>query len=153
MAAENRKRRILRLGFFCLLVLILCVIWGHSLMNGKESSGVSSAVGKFLRQLFPFLDTESAAGIHFLRKCGHFLEFCALGICLSTLFFLLNRKPIYAQIWGMVVACIDESIQLFIPGRSGQFADVILDSCGLAVGIGLFYLIKRLKKRKKGNQS
>ena len=152
MAAENSKRRVLRVGICLVLVLILCVIWGHSLMNGEESSGVSSAVGKFLRQLFPFLDTQSAAGTHILRKCGHFLEFFALGICLSSLFLLLGKKPVWAQIWGMAVACIDESIQLFIPGRSGQFADVILDSCGLAVGICLVCLIHWLKNGKKGNQ-
>ena len=153
MAAENKKRRLLRLVLACLLAVILWVIWGHSLMNGAESSGVSSSVAKFLRQLLPFLDMESDRAIHLLRKAGHFLEFCALGICLAGLCVLLNRKMLWAQFVGMAVAAIDESIQLFIPGRSGQFSDVLLDSCGLAVGIGLFCLIKWLKKGKKGEQS
>ena len=60
------------------------------------------------------------------------------------------------QIAGMSVlstalyAVTDEIHQLFVPGRSGQITDVILDSCGGLIGAVLsatiLYLIRKRKK-------
>ena len=44
----------------------------------------------------------------------------------------------------------DEIHQLFVPGRSGQITDVILDSCGGLIGAVLSAIILYLiRKRKK----
>jgi len=40
----------------------------------------------------------------------------------------------------------DEVHQLFVPGRAGQVKDVILDSAGAGVGIGVYLLICKLFK-------
>lgn len=45
------------------------------------------------------------------------------------------------------VAAVDETIQLFVSGRSGQLSDVLLDSCGALTGI-LLYMAGRRMLRK-----
>ena len=43
---------------------------------------------------------------------------------------------------GILYAASDEFHQLFVPGRSGQITDVLIDSGGLLAGILLVVLIK-----------
>ena len=51
---------------------------------------------------------------------------------------------------GVAVAALDETIQLFIPGRGPQIRDVGIDSLGVLLGIALVWLISKLKKRNDG---
>lgn len=48
------------------------------------------------------------------------------------------RKILLAAVLCMTTAFLDETIQLFVPGRSGQISDVWVDLLGAAVGIALF---------------
>lgn len=87
------------------------------------------------------------------RKSAHFIGYMILGI-LSILTFLqfekINKKPQFAFLLCVVYAISDEIHQLFVPGRSGQLRDVMIDSSGSFVGIVLVLLcIKVLKGRKK----
>ena len=51
---------------------------------------------------------------------------------------------------GTLAALCDETIQLFVPGRSGQITDVWLDTAGYLTGALLTLLIFRLcRKRPK----
>ena len=42
-------------------------------------------------------------------------------------------------LWGAGALCAaaDEGIQLFAPGRAARVSDILLDSCGMLVGLGL----------------
>ena len=74
------------------------------------------------------------------EKSAHACEYAAL----SVLFFVNYKKKSrkIKQIVGMsalstaLYAVTDEIHQLFVPGRSGQITDVILDSCGGLIGGG-----------------
>ena len=48
---------------------------------------------------------------------------------------------------GPFAALCDETIQLFVPGRSGQIADVWLDTAGYLTGALLTLLIFRLCRK------
>ena len=37
---------------------------------------------------------------------------------------------------GVLIACIDETLQLFSFGRSSQMTDVVIDTCGVILGGG-----------------
>ena len=43
----------------------------------------------------------------------------------------------------------DEVHQLFVPGRSGQISDVILDSAGALAGVLVLSVVRKLIKRKQ----
>lgn len=77
----------------------------------------------------------------FIRKCAHFVEFFILGIFMSMSMWQTNvlHKKSAGFVLCVVVATIDETIQLFVPGRAGLFTDVILDSCGSLAGICVFF--------------
>ena len=141
---------------FCsiLLVAILAFIWGNSAMPGQASGALSGWVGAVLSKILPFLATEN--GLHFLRKAAHFSEFAALGMILSWLFGMVaNRKlwqGILPLLCGAAAACIDETIQIFSPGRYCSIIDVLIDCSGVLTGIlvlNLFCLLFRHFRRKK----
>lgn len=119
-----------------LTVLILCMlafIWGNSMKTAEQSSAIS---GGLLLQ-FPILQL---LGERVVRKLGHFSEFTALGILLC-LRFRLNGSPLTLPlVCGMLAAMADETIQLFIPGRSSEVTDVWIDTGGVCFGMVLALL-------------
>jgi VanZ family protein len=48
-----------------------------------------------------------------------------------------------------LVASADEYHQSFLPNRTGQFSDVLLDSCGaVALGLALFLIMHAVEGRR-----
>ncbi|MBE7042616.1 MAG: VanZ family protein [Ruminococcaceae bacterium] len=87
----------------------------------------------------------SAFWDHFVRKLAHFsiytlLGFCCCNACYHT-FFRLKKSFGISFIAGVFYAISDEIHQLFVPGRSCQFSDMVLDSCGVLVGVLLFFTL------------
>lgn len=135
-----------------------CIIFSFSLQPAETSSQLSSGVGfwlieTFLPGVFQKIDTipeETLEFGHFLlRKTGHFSEYFILGVLsLLTLFQTkLKNIEIKAIVYCLMVASIDETIQLFVSGRSGQVTDVILDSVGALAGIILSTQLQRKYKK------
>lgn len=122
-----------------LLVAILAFIWGNSLMPGQVSQAISNWVQKLLMDVQ--LDRQgNPQGNGILRKIAHFTEFAALGMTLGWLCGMLQKKKVIPFLWGAAAACIDETIQAFVPGRSPGLRDVLIDSCGVLAGMLLLYL-------------
>ena len=60
-----------------------------------------------------------------------------------------KRRALFsAWLTASAYAATDEFHQLFVPGRSGQISDVILDSAGAALGVLLMTGIEWLRVRK-----
>lgn len=130
-----------------LLILNLAFIWGNSLLPGEISGAFSDWVKELIAALFPGDGTVRESG-GLLRKIAHFTEFACLGMSLSWLFGMLGKKKYWPLVCGMAVAGIDETIQMFVPGRGPSVKDVLIDSCGVAAGMFLLYLgHSYLKKR------
>lgn len=122
-----------------LLILILAFIWGNSLMPGEISQAISNWVQNLLMD--SILDGNgNPEGNGILRKIAHFTEFTALGVCLGWLFGMLQKKKAWPFLCGVAAACIDETIQVFVPERAPGLRDVLIDSCGVLTGIILLYL-------------
>ena len=119
-----------------LTALILCnlaLIWGNSLMNGTDSGNLSGGVLEWLSQFLPFLGTE--AGHRFLRKAAHFSEFCLLGALVRGRQIAAGEHPnLTLSGFGLAVACIDETIQIYVPGRASSLIDVWIDTAGFVTG-------------------
>lgn len=113
-------------------------------MNSLTPAAVSSQESGFL--LTKLMAAMEALGWdalwlteHILRKSAHFVEYAVLG-CVMAQAFRAGRTPAAGKCrhWGALVFAIpfiDETIQLFVPGRSGQISDVWLDMLGTAGGI------------------
>jgi len=122
-----------------LLVCNLVFIWGNSMLPGEISGKISDWVKSILEGILPGSGGGST-GSGLLRKLAHFTEFAVLGALLSWLFAMLQKKRIYPFFLGTAVACIDETIQRFVPDRGPAIRDVCIDSCGVLTGMMLLYL-------------
>jgi len=132
-----------------LLVLNLCFIWGNSMLPGEISGALSDSVKNMILSLFP-VESGGGMGGGLFRKLCHFTEFTLLGACLGWLHGMVNQKAGYALAWGTAAACMDETIQRFVPGRGPSLRDVGIDTAGVLTGILLLHLGHYiLKKRKK----
>jgi VanZ family protein len=138
------------------LVAILIFIWGNSAMPGQSSGALSDWVGALLGKIAPFLTTE--AGLHFLRKAAHFSEFAALGMSLGWMFGMVSRRKVFKcalpLLCGAAAACIDETIQIFSPGRYSSILDILIDCSGVLTGcLVLLIAVTLISKITKGSHS
>ncbi len=116
----------------------LLLIWGNSLLPGEVSGDISGGLLAWLTGLLgPAREWAELA----LRKLGHITEFACLGAVLTWLFRLLEQKGFHRftmpLLCGMAAACVDETIQVFVPDRGPSVVDVWIDTFGLCVGIFL----------------
>lgn len=134
-----------------IIMATLTVIWGHSMMPAETSSKESGTIFAFLQPVLDFLFGEGLSTEHFIRKVGHFTEFFILGAELMVLFRYLNRRLVrLVTAWAAGTLCglIDETIQLFSPGRSSEVPDVWLDSAGCLTGVLLAIAVCTLIRRR-----
>ena len=145
--------------YLLLTLLWVAVIFSFSLQPATTSSEVSRGVGEWLVETFaPFLSerleampVEQLEFLHtLLRKAGHFSEFFVLGILamLSVLQTKVRYRLLSALSFCALVAAVDETIQLFVSGRSGQVTDVVLDSVGALCGIVVFVCVRKIFVKK-----
>ena len=138
-----------------LLVLNLCFIWGNSMLPGEISGALSDWVKNLIFSLLPGRPGDGMGG-GLLRKLAHFTEFAMLGACLGWLHGMVNKKAVNALAWGAAAACVDETIQRFVPGRGPSLRDVAIDTSGVLTGLLLLHLAHRILKNRKlkfgGNQ-
>ena len=84
-----------------------------------------------------------------IRKLAHFTEYFILGILVINMFNRNNisNKYLISIILCIIYACTDEVHQFFVPGRSCQVTDVIIDSMGSIMGVYLYKLINKGYKK------
>ena len=123
---------------FCLCVAF---IFYNSSLPAIESSEVSEGLTYKIYE-FLNLDIEFYYFHIFIRKLAHFIEYFGLGL---FAFYAFDTKLSF--ILCILVACFDETLQLFVVGRSGQISDVLLDSLGSSSCILLNLGVKKWLKR------
>lgn len=140
---RTRRRMALCIG---LLVLNLAFIWGNSLLPGEISGAVSRWVKELIASLLG-LSPQGEGGHGLLRKLAHFTEFCTLGMGFAWLFGMLRKKQFWPALGaGFLAACIDETIQMFVPDRGPGIKDVGIDTAGVLVGLVFIILINKRKQ-------
>ena len=133
-----------------LLILLLTFIWGNSMLPGELSGAISDWVKDLIAMLFPGAGPVTSGG-GLLRKIAHFTEFAALGMCLTWLFAMLQKRSYWPFLCGVAAACVDETIQRFVPDRGPSLFDVGIDSCGVLTGIILLWMGHTYLKKRTAN--
>ena len=125
-----------------LTLAFMTFIWGNSMIPAEGSGAMSMGVLGMIHEVLRSWGLPYAWVSEFLvRKTAHFAEYMILGL-LASQAFDPGRKVSRVSLVATALLCaavpsIDETIQLFVPGRSGQVTDVLLDCCGAATGIAL----------------
>ena len=148
---QNRKL----LGLTVVTILWILVIFSFSLQSGDESGKLSGGIVAWLVGLFFPEDFTHIELVHFLvRKAAHFTEYFILGglLSLTVREARWSRPLLKPWLMGTLVACCDETIQLFSDGRAGMITDVMLDSCGVFTGcvvlaMGLLFFDRRRARK------
>ena len=145
------KRKI----FLVLSILWMCVIFYMSNQPAAISSAHSGGVINMISNM-PVVGTlmkylmSINIGEFVVRKGAHMFSYCLLAILLFMSVYEKDIKKaiIIAFLGTFLYACSDEFHQLFIPGRSGEFRDVMIDSLGGTIGLILIRFIARYKIKK-----
>ena len=138
---------------YIVLCLIVFFIWDNSLQNGGNSDGFSLI---FAEWLAPIADKLGFYGNiwalnRIVRKLAHLTEFTILG---GVLYVVLRHYIEYGTVVktigvGIVIASLDEFIQLFSLGRSSQVFDVLIDTIGIIIGISVVKLAYYISHDKR----
>lgn len=143
----------------CLAVLLWTLfIWGNSLLPAAQSSNFSHSVLSLVEPLLRLLHIPAVPAHTVLRKLGHMTEFALLGLLWSALLHQVALPGRYSRVLGagglcLLTALMDETIQLFSPGRGSQVSDVWIDLGGACIGIAAACLIRRLRSFTSKNHS
>ena len=128
-----------RFIFITITLIWTAVIFSFSLQSGEVSGDLSGSVleailGFFMPGVLERPDKLELLHL-ILRKFAHFNEFMILGVLSSIA--LKHMKVGYKNIIGLgycvLIASLDETLQLFISGRAGRVQDVLIDSAGALV--------------------
>lgn len=135
-----------------LVIVFMAVIFYMSHKPADKSNEISYWVISVL-QLFN-IDINSYFGslANFaVRKAAHFSEYFILALLLYSFFkekYKEHKSICLSIVISFVYACSDEIHQYFIPGRAMMFIDVVIDTAGAAVAMGIIWTIKKLNNKK-----
>lgn len=155
----KRRNIIIRILTFMLTITVCITIFKFSSEDSGKSTGTSDFVidciinnNPFTKDLDNVQKEEIKENIKMpIRKLAHFSIYTLLGITvmihICTYEIDKYKKIGCSLIIGMLYAISDEIHQLFVPGRSGQVRDVIIDTFGVIFGICIILLIQNLVKK------
>ena len=168
------RRGILRWFLTCLTLFWMVFIFMMSSAGKDESNSQSGAVCEFICEHFvegyeemaPEEQIQMQQKISFpVRKCAHLSEYAVLGALMTltaaswrwedeetmrtgeTPGGTVRILPVLAA--GFLYAVSDEIHQIFVPGRSGEPRDVLIDTSGVLIGICLVRFHFSLRERRK----
>lgn len=160
LSFKSNKNRIYFLIFSILAILVMISIFLFSAENSDESSGTSGTVINFILKIFypGFNSADADSKLFIIESFQHIIRKLAHGSIYATLGFFCSgaaeqvsgldglKRLLFP--WGVAVCyCVtDELHQYFVPGRSCQFTDILIDSLGAAVGVFVMFAIYRIIK-------
>ena len=156
------KKHIFAIFTILWMILIFC----FSAQPAEESEDMSLSVGHMIGSIFlPEYDQwtmdrqeQFAKRIDYpVRKCAHASEYAVLGILLMGAFadrkVSVKKRMIICFIIGTSYAASDEFHQLFVPGRSGQVKDILIDAFGVGFGIVLMWGMIEMRKGRENRRN
>lgn len=113
-------------------------------LMSSEVADTSSARSDEIVRTIQYIGVNASTDLltFIVRKAAHISAYFILGILLFNLlkeYGLGVKKIIFISIAiAMLYACTDELHQMFVPGRSGEVRDVLIDTAGAAVGVVVY---------------
>ena len=138
------------------------VIWGFSAQSAGVSGDLSDRLlYRFLLALSPAFaasgEAERLEAVELLsfleRKAAHMFLYFVLALLLAAALspWLRQRARLFpaALASALAAAALDEYHQTFVPGRSGELRDVLVDLCGASAALALAALLALCRRRSR----
>ncbi len=182
MIQKNKTKIVVSSLATIFLVLLYMLIFSFSEQDGEASGSLSHLISEKCVAILHSLSGRKWSEIlmenmvdYFenpIRKMAHFGEYAVMGILLFGVWYpwvgfrnscqktkgkrkLWERIPYLFKIilpWVFVSAAFDEIHQLFIPGRCGNFWDVLLDFSGGCFGLLCCVMICTHRNKKRNEK-
>ena len=161
MTSKNTSKSHSKTAIILLVLLIFQMLFIFAMSSfGPDSSNAQSNF--FVDLISNFVPIKSSPQepnfdlktiIFIVRKTAHFTEYAILGIL-----FYLNLRHHSSQkqspklfalaiLFSALYACTDEFHQLFVPGRTGQPFDVLVDTLGATFGCLIVLVVQKIRTR------
>lgn len=121
-------------------------------MLSNEVSGVSSGRSGVIVHILTtslHVSLPQEILIFLTRKAAHIIAYFILGILMynvvRTYKFSTRRVVLLSIAFTLSYAIFDEIHQLFVPGRSGEIRDVLIDTTASAIGVYVYYIIYKIR--------
>lgn len=136
---------------FCLIFFWVAIIWMNSLFPADISSAQSGLITSIFQNIFYLFGYEPDPVIlsNIIRMIAHGVEFMILGILIHLYYKKVKFNKTYLLLIGVLVAIIDEIIQIFVPGRAFEIQDIFIDTLGYLIGLALILYIFRRNEIKR----
>lgn len=123
-----------------------------------QSEGQSLYVSIILQQMLAYgfpqvmhIDLDIFDGV--IRKMAHFFLYFCLGLLtIKAWCWRKDRSWVYALFFCFCYAVTDEFHQSFVPGRSAEIHDVLLDTIGSFTGIMVIFFLRKIWRRVCGSK-
>ena len=161
------KKTFINIMLWILPAVWCCIISQFSLQSAVVSADLSSGFAAKVAEIV-CKTAESIPGFkiefsfsyihHLVRKAAHFCIFTVLGFWFSIRCKSLEAEGklrIAAAVLtaGLCMAIADECTQYFVPGRSMQVKDVMIDFSGVIAGHNSFCLLLSLLNMEKKSEN
>jgi VanZ family protein len=156
--SKNNRKNVWKIISVLLVIVWMVMIFVMSNFPAETSSKQSGVVVEVVKTVFKVSPKQPDLFNNLttiVRKCGHAFEYFVLGVLLLNMlrqFWPAKHKGEWARYWYLAVvgasiyAVTDEVHQAFVPGRSCELRDIIIDTVAAGVGVGLAMLIRRWRK-------
>jgi VanZ family protein len=139
---------------FAWMILILSLSSDPADVSKEKSKAIEQLIRESIQRIQERFEVRiiDVGDFEFhVRKAAHMVIYFVLGILLmlaTKISGIGGRKAyFFGFLVGALFAGMDETYQNFIPGRSGEVRDVMIDSAGVLIGLAFYGLI--IKKRCK----
>ncbi|MCM1064908.1 MAG: VanZ family protein [Eubacterium sp.] len=158
MLRKTSRKVMISTGAGILLAVLYVIIFNFSAQDAEQSGSLSRIISeKWVEMINTLANRQWSQAVmeewivyfeHPIRKLAHFTEYACMGVLVYVLWsqWLERGKRLYLLTiaWVALSAAADEFHQRFVPGRSGNLADVCLDTCGGAAGMLFCVLVWKI---------
>jgi VanZ family protein len=144
--------------YYKLIMLLMWMIVIFLLSNEEASTSSSRS-----NEIVHLITTSFYLGLpeEFLtfltRKTAHIIAYFILGILAFNVFHIrissIKRTIIVSAAFTLAYAISDEIHQLFVPGRSGEIRDVLIDTTAGIIGIVICYFMYKILSNSKNSNN
>lgn len=155
---KNILKHVIRYILIVCIIVLCCKIFALSSQDGGVSAGTSRQFTEILLKTLGLECNDRTIEIinPVIRKVAHFSVYMLLGFLTMCTCETFKWQKVYkfdfSTMFAFVFACSDELHQRWVPGRSGEFADVCLDTVGAMLGVLIVLAIAlicvQIKKKK-----
>ena len=140
-----------KLFILLLWIISLGFILYNATQTGSQSSGFSLEVVNILSNVLSRIGIRVDIEIFhsLIRMGGHVFQYFIFGY-ITLWAMLIYHLKWYNIFRTMYVMILDETIQLFTPGRAVELFDILLDSIGVILAVLFFLITKQIFKKNGG---